>query len=426
MKKEYKIAEELIDRLYNEEYIKFTTRELVMNFGNTKDINKVYETNQVQTSYVKRSIKNLELNNMTCEKEKVNCYKVSIVDKTMQINDDELKEKQEEKVIEMPVALKIRPLSKQDLKLLRFDDKGSNSSSYLRTLMCGLLLNKMINSAYTDDVGFFNEEIHKDSEVYKSYGSRNFFLASLNAVNVFNCAISNTVLSNEKRKKIAENSTLTIDSIAALCEELNRCLYDCFEDTLDLMLSSKLIEFIPIRIGVKHSTNTINLANGDVVCKKEISYTRFTNEQDFILLTIMDDLKRRYPSLTTEFLIIKNSAASALRRTLIKEKLGFDDYFRAYSITYKNLSTVRAFFAYHTDFNEAKYLEEFYTSMQTKVMTRKRVDTLPEAEKELIKDICLSMLDPKSEDLFEKPAPKVVDMNVEKEVHIINVNQEII
>ena len=31
------------------------------------------------------------------------------------------------------------------------------------------------------------------------------------------------------------------------------------------------------------------------------------------------------------------------------------------------------------------------------------------------------MLDPKSEDLFEKPAPKVVDMNVEKEVHIINV-----
>ena len=108
MKKEYKIAEELIDRLYNEEYIKFTTRELVMNFGNTKDINKVYETNQVQTSYVKRSIKNLEINNMTCEKEKVNCYKVSIVDKTMQINDDELKEKQEEKVIEMPVALKIR------------------------------------------------------------------------------------------------------------------------------------------------------------------------------------------------------------------------------------------------------------------------------------------------------------------------------
>ena len=108
----------------------------------------------------------------------------------------------------------------------------------------------------------------------------------------------------------------------------------------------------------------------------------------------MDDLKRRYPSLTTEFLIIKNSAASALRRTLIKEKLGFDDYFRAYSITYKNLSTVRAFFSYHTDFNEAKYLEEFYTSMQSKVMSRKRVTTLPEAEKELIKNICLSMLDP--------------------------------
>ena len=111
---------------------------------------------------------------------------------------------------------------------------------------------------------------------------------------------------------------------------------------------------------------------------------------------------------------------------MIKEKLGFDDYFRAYSITYKNLSTVRAFFAYHTDFDEAKYLEEFYTSMQSKVMSRKRVTTLPEAEKELIKNICLSMLDPKSEDLFEKPAPKVVDMNVEKEVHIINVNQEII
>ena len=78
------------------------------------------------------------------------------------------------------------------------------------------------------------------------------------------------------------------------------------------------------------------------------------------------------------------------------------------------------------EFDEAKYLEAFYSSMQSKVMARKSVDTLPEAEKELIKDICLSMLDPKSVDLFEKPVPKVVDMNVEKEVHIINVNQEII
>ena len=168
--------------------------------------------------------------------------------------------------------------------------------------------------------------------------------------------------------------------------------------------------------------NTINNPDGSISHKKEIEYTRFTNEQDFLLLTIMDDLKRRFPYLNTEFLIIKNIKASALRKALIKEKLGFDDYFRAYSVTYKNMSTVRAFFSYHTDFNEERYLEEFYTSMQNKIMDRKRVSSLPEAEKELIKSICLSMLDPKSEDLFERKSQKViVDMNVEKEVHIINV-----
>ena len=433
MSKHYKIREELLISLYKRGKT-FKVRALVSEFGNAEDVIKMNETNKVMPSHVKNAIDNLELNNLTCEKRDNDSYFVKVKDKTKK--EEFLKEAAnvEEKDELAPIgiyeAMRVRPISKRDSKLLVLEksEDEDNNNWHIKSLLCALLLNKMIKSVNTQDGNFFNGGMCNENKTYNSFGSKTFFLMNINAINVYNYAVSNSPQSQVNKASLGSKDGLSQRAITSLCETLNECLNDSFISTIVNMERCGLIDYSAIKIGVKSTTVEIKTGKGTTY-KKRQTYDILTREQEALYVTGMDTVYMNYPRYKkNDYLIIKNRESREFRKKMIQERVGYDDCFNALSVTFTDNKEVRSFMSYYqqAEFDEAKYLEEFYTSMQTKVMARKSVDTLPEAEKELIKDICLSMLDPKSEDLFEKPAPKVVDMNVEKEVHIINVNQEII
>ena len=433
MSKHYKIREDLLVSLYKRGKT-FKVRALVNEFGNAEDILKMNECNKVMPGHIKNAIENLELNNLLCEKRGNDSYFVKVKDKSKK--EEFLKEAAnvEEKDELAPIgiyeAMRIRPISKRDSKLLVLEksEDEDNNNWYIKSLLCALLLNKMIKSVNTQDGNFFNGGMCNENKIYNSFGSKTFFLMNINAINVYNYAVSNSPQSQVNKASLASKDGLSQRAITALCETLNECLNDSFISTIINMERCGLIDYSAIKIGVKSTTVEIKTDKGVTYKKKQI-YDILTREQESLYVTGMDTVYMNYPKYKkNDYLIIKNRESKEFRKKMIQERVGYDDCFNALSITFTDNKEVRSFMSYYqqAEFDEAKYLEEFYTSMLSKVMARKSVDTLPEAEKELIKDICLSMLDPKSEDLFEKPAPKVVDMNVEKEVHIINVKQEII
>ena len=80
--KHYKIKESLLISLYKTTGRQFTSKALVLSFGNLKHIKKMKETNRLRAEYVKNAIENLELNNLICEKRKTNEYFVKVKDKS--------------------------------------------------------------------------------------------------------------------------------------------------------------------------------------------------------------------------------------------------------------------------------------------------------------------------------------------------------
>ena len=82
MSKHYKIKESLLISLYKTSGRQFTSKALVVSFGNLEDIEKMKKNNRLRAEYVKNAIKNLELNNLTCEKRDKNSYFVKVKDKS--------------------------------------------------------------------------------------------------------------------------------------------------------------------------------------------------------------------------------------------------------------------------------------------------------------------------------------------------------
>ena len=82
MSKHYKIKESLLISLYKTSGRQFTSKALVVSFGNLEDIEKMKKNNRLRAEYVKNAIENLELNNLLCEKRKTNEYFVKVKDKS--------------------------------------------------------------------------------------------------------------------------------------------------------------------------------------------------------------------------------------------------------------------------------------------------------------------------------------------------------